>query len=101
MRMILQAKVPHELFNKGVKEGTVGEKLMQYIEDTKPEAVYFTEMDGRRTALMVVDLESPAQMPFYAEPLFLMFNADVQFHPAMTPGDLKESGLEALGKKWG
>lgn len=100
MRMILNARFPHEPFNTGVKKGWVGEKLMQYIEDTKPEAVYFTEVDGFRTAVMVVDLDSPTQMPFYAEPLFLMFNADVEFHPAMTPGDLREAGLDALGKKW-
>jgi hypothetical protein len=37
----------------------------------------------------------------YAEPFFLQFNADVVFHPAMTPEDLKRGGLEALGKKWG
>jgi len=100
MRTILHATFPHDPFNTYIKKGTIAQKLNEYLEGIKPEAAYFTEIDGKRTALLVINIENPSQIPFYAEPLFLQFNADVQFHPAMTPGDLKESGLESLGKKW-
>ncbi len=66
----------------------------------KPEAVYFTENNGRRGAVMVVNLPDASKAPAYAEPCFLTFNADVEFHVAMTPEDLGRAGLEALGKKW-
>jgi hypothetical protein len=74
--------------------------LSRILEETKPEAVYFTEYDGRRGAVMIVDVADPSKIPAFAEPWFLTFNADVQFHAVMTPDDLKRAGLEALGTKW-
>ena len=98
--MSLIAKIPHETFNAAVRDGTAGDKLGKIVDAAKPEAVYFTELDGRRSAVMVVELENASQIPAFAEPWFLSFQADVEFHPTMTPQDLKNAGLEALGKKW-
>ena len=50
MRILLAAKLPHQQFNAAVKDGTVGSKLNRILEATKPEAVYFTEQEGRRSA---------------------------------------------------
>ena len=50
---------------------------------------------------MVVNLNTESEIPKYAEPWFLTFNADVQFKIAMTPGDLQNAGLDELVKKWG
>ena len=75
--------------------------MQRILDGLKPEAVYFTEFGGRRTALLVVNVDDPSQIPMLAEPWFLIFNADVEFHIAMTPGDLAKAGLAALGKKWG
>ena len=49
---------------------------------------------------MVINVDSSDQVPSYAEPWFLKFNADCQFRIAMTPEDLGYAGLDALGKKW-
>ena len=100
MRMLLSAKIPHETFNAAVRDGSAGEKLKRILDATKPEAVYFTEQDGRRGAIMIVNLADPSQIPAFAEPWFLTFNADVEFHVVMTPEDLARAGLDALGKKW-
>ena len=100
MRMLVQVKIPHKEFNAAVKDGSVGGKLKRILEETKPEAVYFTEHDGQRGALLIVDLADPAKVPSIAEPWFLSFNADVEFRIAMTPEDLGHAGLDALGKKW-
>ena len=100
MRMLVQVKIPHKEFNAAVKDGSVGGKLKRILEETKPEAVYFTEHGGQRGALLIVDLADPAQVPSIAEPWFLSFNADVEFRIAMTPEDLGHAGLDALGKKW-
>ncbi len=40
-------------------------------------------------------------IPSLVEPWFLTFNANVEFRPVMNSEDLKEAGLEELGKKWG
>jgi hypothetical protein len=50
------------------------------LDEIKPEAVYFTEYDGKRGAIMIVDIADPYRIPAIAEPWFLMFNAEVQFH---------------------
>ena len=100
MRMLLQARMPHEPFNTAVRNGTAGKKLKQIVEETKPEAVYFTEFDGHRTAIMIVDVADPSKVPALAEPWFLSFNADVEFHIVMSPEDLGRSGIDAIGKKW-
>ena len=100
MRMLLKVKIPHEEFNQAVRDGTVGLKVRRILEDIKPEAVYFTEHNGQRGAILIVDLPDPSMVPAFAEPWFLSFNADVEFHIVMTPEDLRRAGLEELGKKW-
>ena len=100
MRMILDITVPHEPFNSLVRKGEAGKKLGEILEAIKPEAVYFSEHDGKRGAIVVVDMADPSKIPSLAEPWFLTFNAEVRFRVAMTPDDLKKAGLDAVGKKW-
>ena len=100
MRMILQVKIPNKEFNAAVKDGSVGKKIERILEETKPEAVYFTEYDGRLGAIMIVDVKDPSRIPALSEPWFLTFDADVEFHIVMVPEDLKRSGLDGLGKMW-
>ena len=100
MRMLFHVMLPHEPFNAAVKDGTVGKKIQAILADLKPEAVYFTEYEGRRGAIMIVNIDEPSQVPRFAEPWFLQFNADCRFHIVMTPEDLAKAGLDALGKKW-
>ncbi len=100
MRMLLHAKIPHEEFKAALRDGSVEKKMKQILEEAKAEAVYFTEYGGRRGAIMIVNINDPSEVPKYAEPWFLSFNADVEFHIAMTPEELGRSGLEELKKKW-
>jgi len=100
MRMLLHVRIPHEEFNAAVRDGSVGRKMKQILDETRAEAVYFTEYDGRRGAIMIINIKDPSEVPKFAEPWFLSFNADVQFHIAMTPEELGRAGLEEIGKKW-
>ena len=101
MRMLLKVQLPHDTFHAAVKDGTADQKMKAILDETKPEAVYFTEMQGHRTAIMIVEIENPSRVPALAEPWFLTFNADVEFHIVMRPEDLQKAGLDTLGKKWG
>lgn len=101
MRILLTVRIPHPEFNAAVRDGTAGQKMGRILEETKPEAVYFTEEDGQRTAILVINLEDPSRIPFFAEPWFLSFNADVRFRIVMSPDDLAKAGLDELGRKWG
>jgi hypothetical protein len=100
MRMLLQVRIPHAEFNAAVRDGSAEKKMKQILEQTKPEAVYFTEYDGRRGAIMIINIDDPSEVPKFSEPWFLSFNADVQFHIVMTQEELGRAGLEKLGKKW-
>lgn len=100
MKMLIHVKIPHDEFNDALRDGSAGKKLNEILEDAKPEAVYFTEYDGQRGVIMAVDVEDSSQVPRYSEPWFLNFDADVEFHVAMTPEDLKNAGLKGLAKKW-
>ena len=100
MRMLMNVTMPHEPFNTAVRDGSVAEKMERILKETRPEAVYFTERNGHRGALLVFDLADPSKIPGVAEPWFLVFHADVEFRIAMTPEDLKKAGLADAGKKW-
>ena len=101
MRMLIRASFPNEPFNTLVRKGTAGEIMGKIMSAIKPEAVYFTEIDGQRTAILIVNLENASQIPAIAEPFFLNFNAECRFRPVMSQEDLQRAGLAELGKKWG
>lgn len=100
MRMLMQIKFPLEPFNSAVRDGSAGHKIQKILEAIKPEAAYFSEQDGHRGGVLVVNMKEASDIPSLAEPWFLTFNAHVEFRIAMTPEDLAHANLDALGKKW-
>ena len=100
MKMLLTVEFPHEPFNTLVRNGKAGEVIGRILDSIKPEAAYFTEQDGTRGGLFVVDVKESSDVPFFAEPFFLNFNANCKFRIMMSPDDLQRAGLESLGKKW-
>ena len=98
--MLLIVSLPHDPFNAAVKDGTAGQKLSRILDEVKPEAIYFTEKDGKRTCLLVVELPDPSKIPALAEPWYLTFNASVEFKVVMTPCDLQKAGLDEIGRRW-
>ena len=100
MRTLLKVTLAHEEFNAAVRDGSVGKKIQRILTELKPEATYWTELDGKRTGLLIVDLPEASKIPALAEPWFLTFKADVEIHPVMTNEDLAKAGLDAQGQKW-
>ena len=101
MRILMQIRLPHETYNAAVRDGTAGSKTNAILDEVKPEAVYFTEMNGQRTVIMIVELAEPSMIPSLAEPWFLTFNADVAFHVVMSHQDLQDADFERIGQEWG
>ncbi|MFC3532694.1 panthothenate synthetase [Vogesella facilis] len=101
MKMLLTVDIPHEPFNSLVRSGQAGAILERIMDGIRPEAAYFTEQDGHRCGLFVVEVAKPSDVPALAEPFFLSFNADCKFRIVMTPADLQQAGLADIGKRWG
>jgi hypothetical protein len=85
-----------EAGNQGIKSGSLPKVMQQTGERWKPEAMYFTTFDGKRTAFIVFDLPDSSQIPVFAEPFFTELNAEVQLAPVMNGDDLQK-GLSSLG----
>jgi hypothetical protein len=100
MRMLIDFQFPIEPFNAAVRDGTAGDKIQRILQAIKPEAAYFTERDGCRGGLFLVNVNNPSEVPGLAEPLFLTFNAEVRFRIVMTPEDLGRANLDTIGKQW-
>lgn len=101
MKMLLTVDFPLEPFNSLVRSGKAGEIIGRILAAINPETAYFTEQDGgKRGGIFVVDVLTPSDVPSFAEPFFLNFQANCKFRILMSPEDLQKAGLEELGKKW-
>ena len=102
MRFLLKVNIPVESGNAAAKAGKLGATILSILADLKPEAVYFTDSNGQRTAFIFLDMQDASQIPAIAEPWFLAFNASVEIHPVMVPEDLTRAGaaIEKAVKKY-
>jgi hypothetical protein len=102
MRFLVKVHIPVEAGNAAAKAGKLGTTIQSILADLKPEAVYFTDDHGQRTALLFLDIQDASQIPAIAEPWFLAFNASIEMHPVMMPDDLTRAGsaIKAAVKKY-
>lgn len=96
MRMLFKVSIPVEAGNRGVKEGGLPKTVMNFVEQYKPEAAYFTADGGKRTAFFVFDLKDPTHIPSVAEPFFMQLNASIEMSPVMTLEDMKVGVEKAM-----
>ena len=95
MRTMVTASIPVEGGNAAVKDGRLAQVMGAMMDRHHPEAAYFFAEHGRRTAMFVIDLKDPSQIPSIAEPFFRELNASVTFLPVMNADDLKK-GLSKI-----
>lgn len=100
MRMLFEISFPHDEFNEAVENGSAGDMLERILKETKPEAIYFTNIDKQRGAIAIMDVKKASDIPSLCEPWFLLFNADIEMKVCMTPKDLGAANLDDLGEKW-
>ena len=103
MRFLLKAEWPVEAGNASIKDGSLSKTIESILDDLKPEAAYFLASNGKRTALLIVDMKDASQIPALAEPWFLAFRASLEVVPVMVPDDLKKAGpaIKQAVKKYG
>ncbi len=103
MRFIITCRIPVERGNALVKAGTLGSTIQSIMEEMKPEAAYFTDIDGARGGYIVVNMDDASQVPALAEPLFLGLGATIHVQLVMTPEDLGKAApaIEHVAQKYG
>ncbi|MDQ6708369.1 MAG: hypothetical protein M3Z85_20610 [Acidobacteriota bacterium] len=90
MRFLLKISFPVESGNAAAKKD--GFKAIQSIlEEQKPEAAYFVAENGKRTGILIINIEDASEIPAIAEPWFLALNAAIEVTPAMLPADLQKA----------
>lgn len=89
MRMMLKIQMPVEEANKAIADGRLGKVISSTLDRLKPEAAYFSTIDGDRGGFFVFDLQNPNDIPSICEPFFFELHAKVELSPAMTPEDVK------------
>jgi hypothetical protein len=97
MRMLLKAQLDVDKSNQALSEGRLQEALRSVLNDLKPEAAYFAPLDGKRTALIVFDMDDPSDLPRISEPFFQTASAAVEVMPVMNADDLL-AGLQKVGR---
>ena len=102
MRFLVKVNIPVDAGNASAKAGKLGTTIQSILTDLKPEAAYFTDDNGQRTAFLFLEMKDASQIPAIAEPWFLAFNASIEIHPVMVPDDLAEAGsaIEATVNKY-
>jgi hypothetical protein len=93
--MLLKASIPVEKGSEAYQSGALKRTVQSAAEALKPEAMYFFPEDGRRTCLMVFDMEGSWQLPAIVEPLFEELDASVLVTPVMNGEDLERGMKEA------
>jgi hypothetical protein len=103
VRHVLMIQMDTAKANDLVRSGKLGETVAAILAEQKPEAVYFTEIDGVRTGIMIIDIAAESDIPRIAEPWFLTLDAKLSFRPAMVPADLEAAGqaFAAAAKAYG
>jgi len=95
MRMMLRFTLPVEKGNQAFKDGSLGKTVEALMNRLKPEAAYFSPMDGKRGGMMFFDLADASQIVEIVEPLFSNLNAAVDILPVMTGDDLRKGLTKA------
>ncbi|MFB6889526.1 hypothetical protein ACFCX4_09460 [Kitasatospora sp. NPDC056327] len=97
MRALLEIELDTPTANRAIADGTVTATFDRLMGDLKPEAAYAFARHGRRCQIIVIDIADEAALPGILEPFWLEFNAHVDVHVCMNPGELQE-GLARMNR---
>ena len=103
MRFMLSFQMPTERANALIKEGTFPQTMQSIMEDIKPEAAYFTDVDGARVGIFLINMDDASELPGMVEPLMHALDATIKLQLVMTPEDLQKGtpALEQAAQKYG
>lgn len=89
MRLMLKFTIPVDKGNEAAKDGTLGPAIDALIEQTDPEAAYFTLDEGERAGMIFFEVDDQARLTELNEPLFAALDAAIHIAPVLTLEDLR------------
>jgi hypothetical protein len=91
MRFMITCRIPVEKGNELAKAASLHSIILSMMEELKPEAAYFSDVEGARVAYIVVNMDDASQIASIVEPLFLELGATIQVHRVMIPEELGQA----------
>jgi hypothetical protein len=101
MRFMITCLIPVEEGSESAKAGSLGSTIQSIMEELKPEAAYFFDIEGVRGGYIVVNMDEAFQISAIAETLFVGLGATIEVHRVMTPEELGQatSAIERASQK--
>ena len=97
MRLMMTIRIPVEHGNKAIQDGSMGKAFERLFEAVKPEATYFSMLDGYRAAYIVYELDEQYKLLDLHEPLFAAMGALIDERPVLNWDDMERAFAELKG----
>ena len=91
MRFMITCRIPMEKGDELTKTGSLHSTIQSIMEELKPEAAYFSDIEGGRGGYIVVNMDDASQISAIAQTVFLGLRAAIQVHSVMTPEDFGQA----------
>ena len=85
---MITCRIPMEKANDLAKTASLHSTIHSILEELKPEAAYYSDIEGARVGYIVVSMDDASQISSIVEPLYLRLGAAIQVHRVMTPEEL-------------
>lgn len=94
MRLMMTIKIPVEHGNRAIRDGSMAKAFAGLFEAVKPEATYFSMLDGYRVAFIVYELDEQYKLLDIHEPLFAAMGALIDERPVLNWDDMERAFAE-------
>jgi hypothetical protein len=92
MKFLFEIKMPTEIGNKKLEEGSMLKDISKVLDQLHPEAVYFSVSGGKRAIYMIIEMTKSEKLPEIAEQFWLNLHADVYFNLILDADEFKRAG---------
>jgi uncharacterized Fe-S cluster-containing protein len=94
MKLMMTIKIPVEHGNQAVKDGSMAKAFENLMDKIKPEAAYFSMLDGYRAAYLVYELDEQYKLLDLHEPMFAAMGALIDERPVLNWDDMGRAFAE-------
>jgi hypothetical protein len=103
MKFLFEIKIPTDVGNEKLQNGSLMKDIPRVLEEIRPEATYYGVSGGRRAIYLVVELDKSSRLPEVAELFWQRLHAEVCVNLILDAEEFKEagSGIERVTKNKG